>query len=282
MSLPSLDFYANPNLPPRDVIVGKCREAGGECRGIHLRNQPSGPIVACVKYGSNVDIAEAFTQNFVARALSANPETGVRIPRVFDAFVVSRTHWPVGYIVMDYIDAPDCEEIDSQLVAKAVQVLISVPGPNLVPGPVGGGPIIHTFFTDWTSAITYDTVEELQMHVNGILKYRGDKRRVDLVADAHDGLRLCPCDINPGNFKKCEDGTIVALDFRATCFLPPSFFAVAMAKAMRNFAWQVNRYVDYPKSDDVEAMLSASYFLVPYQSNSLGIPRALRQRKGLR
>jgi hypothetical protein len=92
----------------------------------------------------------------------------------------------------------------------------------------------------------------------------GDTKRVNLVFDARDSLRLCPCDITPGNFKKHRDGTVVALDFHATCFLPPSFFAVAMGKAMGNFAWKVSKLVNYPKSSDVKAMVAASYFLVPF------------------
>jgi hypothetical protein len=100
----------------------------------------------------------------------------------------------------------------------------------------------------------------------------GDTRRVDLVADARAGLRLCPCDINPGNFKKCPDGTVVALDFRATCFLPPSFFAVAMEKATCRFAWKVAKLINDPQSSDFEAMAAASYHLVPYGRNDIGQP----------
>ena len=90
------------------------------------------------------------------------------------------------------------------------------------------------------------------------------------MADAIDGLCLCPCDINPGNFKKRPDGKVVALDFRATCFLPPSFFAVAMKKAEDIFTQKVAQRVDYPKSDDVAALVSASYYLVPYGRNDIG------------
>jgi hypothetical protein len=46
---------------------------------------------------------------------------------------------------------------------------------------------------------------------------------VDLAADAQNGLYLCPCDITPGNFKKFEDGTVVAIDFGATASCLPSF-----------------------------------------------------------
>jgi len=96
------------------------------------------------------------------------------------------------------------------------------------------------------------------------------------VADASDGLYLCPCDIYPGNFKKLPDGKMVALDFGATCFLPPSFFALAMAKERGNFrsdfAEKVAKHVHYPLSGDVLAMLGASYYLVPYGRNDIGRP----------
>jgi hypothetical protein len=49
-------------------------------------NQPSGPIIAWVKYGPNVTMAEALTQDYVARFLIANPAAGVRVPRVYAAF----------------------------------------------------------------------------------------------------------------------------------------------------------------------------------------------------
>ena len=90
------------------------------------------------------------------------------------------------------------------------------------------------------------------------------------MADASDGLYLCPCDIHFGNFKKLPDGKMVALDFHATCFFPPSFFAVAIAKAGHYFTEKVAKHVKYPKSGDVEAMLAASYYLVPYGRNDIG------------
>jgi hypothetical protein len=168
MSTPDPGFLVNDNLPSRETIVAMCKEAGYECRGIPFRNQPSGPIVAWIKYGAYVEMAEALTQDWVAKVLSANPAAGVQVPRVYMAFSSDNPNLPIGYIVMEYIDAPDCDEGDDQLVAKAVQTLISIQGPDSVPGPFGGGRVIHNFFMDWTSAITYDTVEELQAHMNGV------------------------------------------------------------------------------------------------------------------
>ena len=76
-------------------------------------------------------------------------------------------------------------------------------------------------------------------------------------------------DITSGNFKKCKDGT-VALDFHATCFLPPVFFAVAVKKLEGNFGRKVAQHVRYPLSSDVKAIVAASYFLVPYGRNDIG------------
>ncbi|OAX41408.1 hypothetical protein K503DRAFT_502549 [Rhizopogon vinicolor AM-OR11-026] len=200
---------------------------------------------------------------------------------------------------MEYIDAPDCTKKNAKRVAQAVQTLISVRGPSSAPGHVGGGPVVHSFFTDeQTSPFRYETIDELEQHINGILRVGDNPRRISLVADASDGLYLCPCDINSGNFKKLPDGKVVALDFRASCFLPPSFFAVAMAKAVDHFTMKVARHVKYPISGDVAAMTSASYSLVPYGRNDIGqpdsfsfyldrlhywtgAPKSLRQRKEL-
>jgi hypothetical protein len=92
-------------------------------------------------------MAEALTQDYVARFLIANPAAGVRVPRVYAAFSrdTSKSNWAIGYIVMQYIDAPDCGEGDHQLVATAVPTLIGLKGPSSAPGPVSGGRVIRNF-----------------------------------------------------------------------------------------------------------------------------------------
>ena len=130
-------------------LVLRCTSlaAGYDCPGLPLCNQPSRPIVAWVKYGPNVTIAEALTQDYVARFLIANSAAGVmvRVPRVYVAFSreTSDPNWAIGYIVMQYIDAPDCGEGDHQPVATAVQTLIGIKGPSSAPGPIGGGRASH-------------------------------------------------------------------------------------------------------------------------------------------
>ncbi|TFK68005.1 hypothetical protein BDN72DRAFT_821843 [Pluteus cervinus] len=186
----------------------------------------------------------------------------------------------VGHIIMEYVDAPDCQESDVKLIAKAIERLIHVPAPiSAAPGPVGGGQAIHTFFYEWESCITYQTLEELEEHVNGILQCKGDDRHVNFRAEAHKGLVLCPCDVHPGNFKKVGD-QVVALDFRATCFMPPAFLSFAMEKPVNDFAFQVARLVNYAPSADVAPMFAASYFLVPRGTNKIGKPKSFSFDRG--
>lgn len=117
-----------------------------------------------VKFGRSITMGEANTQHFVAQYLQANNITAVRAPRVYLAF----TWGPFVYIVTEYIDGRMCDNSDIALVAAAVQALINIPSPSLTPGPVGGGLIEHPFFYDGQSSIQYESVKELQDHVNGV------------------------------------------------------------------------------------------------------------------
>ena len=115
-------------------------------------------------FRSNVTMSEAMTQRFVAQYLQADNNHDVRAPRVYLAF----TWGDFGYIVSEFIDGRMCDSSDTALVAAAVQALIAIPSPSSRPGPVGGGLIEHPFFVDRTSSIQYESVEELEDHVNGV------------------------------------------------------------------------------------------------------------------
>lgn len=155
-------FLPNNQLPPRHEIEALCLKANLYGRGIAVHKSSEGPIVAWVKYGVYVTVAEALTQDWVARVLAADPNAVVHTPRVFDAFMIPRTHFNIGVIVMEYVKLPDCDQSDSKLVAEAVQRLHGIEAPSPAPGPVGGGPAVHPFFVDWDSRITYKSVEELK------------------------------------------------------------------------------------------------------------------------
>ena len=109
-------------------------------------------------------MGEALTQHFVGQAINGKDNAAVRVPRVYLAF----RSGSFGYIVMEYIDGSTCDNSDVALVAAAVQSLIAVRGPTAEPGPVGGIPIIHRFFINWESPVTYDSVQALEKHVNSV------------------------------------------------------------------------------------------------------------------
>ena len=63
---------------------------------------------------------------------------------------------------------------------------------------------------------------------------------------------------------------IVALDFGVTCFLPPSFFAFVLHMGDTTLAQLVAKKVKYPESTEVDAMMTASFALVPFGTNEIG------------
>ncbi|KDR86123.1 hypothetical protein GALMADRAFT_54091, partial [Galerina marginata CBS 339.88] len=245
-----------------------------------------------VKYGGNIRMGEARTQSYVAQYLDdkADSESAVRAPQVYLAF----TWGDWGYIVMEYIDGQICGHSDIARVAAAVQTLIAIPNPSSTsaPGPVGGGEIEHPFFVERTSNIWYESVEELEGHINGILDETRREwpnfKHVSFSAElATHGLRLCPSDLNCANFMKSNEtenqnanqnanqnqntNKIVALDFAGYSFLPPSFFAFALRFGHPSvFAQRVGHRVVYPPSTELGPMASASFAMVPYGTNDVG------------
>ncbi|CAA7269456.1 unnamed protein product [Cyclocybe aegerita] len=148
-----------------------------------------------VKSGRNITMGEARTQRFDAQHLQDS-----------ENLALAFTWGNFGYIVTEYIDGQTCDNSDIALVAAAVQVLINIPSPNLTPGPVGGGLIEHPFFVDGKSSIRYESVEELQNHVNGILSETERRGRVSFTTEvANHGLRLCVSDLIPVNFMRDRD-----------------------------------------------------------------------------
>lgn len=94
------------------------------------------------------------------------------------------------------------------------------------------------------------------------MKIKGSQRRVDFQPEvkAH-GLRLCPADLNRGNFMKDKQHKIVAIDFEASCFLPVSFFAFALRNSLNLFTQDIDQLITYPKptSAQINALLEAHY-----------------------
>lgn len=100
----------------------------------------------------------------------------------------------------------------------------------------------------------------------------GRGERVSFMSEVEaevNGLCLCPSDMNRTNFMKDQGGRIVALDFCVGCCLPPSFFAFALREG-ENFTQLIAKKVKHFASTRLNAMLTASYGLVPYGTNKIG------------
>lgn len=98
----------------------------------------------------------------------------------------------------------------------------------------------------------------------------GSNERVSFQSEVEEyGLRLCLSDMNRNNFMKDRWGRIVALDFGDICFLPISFFNFALREG-DDFTQLIARKVKHPETTQLNAMLTASYSLVPYGRNDIG------------
>lgn len=68
---------------------------------------------------------------------------------------------------------------------------------------------------------------------------------------------------------KVHSGKIVALDFGATCFLPVSFFELALCNP-DPFTRLLRPLISHPESTQLDALWLASRSLVQYGRNNIG------------
>ncbi|KAG8989723.1 hypothetical protein FRB90_002110 [Tulasnella sp. 427] len=272
-----------PTLPNDNDIMEQCRKANIANLRANPRANISGVAVVdaagqhfWVKFGTDISLAEARTQHYVAQVVSSHGDAApVRVPAVYRFLECNRKR----YIVMDFVDGHVCTDADAQAVGAAVSFLIKIPAPadQPGPGPIGGGPVCHNFFIDRKSPVVYPTLELLSSHINGILEYERKTERVDLVPEVKTyGLRLCLSDTNRDNFMiDGEDKKVVALDFEASCFLPISFLEMALGHP-DPFTQRIRPFVDRPPSTQANVLHLASSSLVMYQDNKIGLPAELK------
>lgn len=167
-------FFEDINIPvklplPMEIVEYHVRESQNQYTSINrtgvrmpvrkTSENSSGYI--WIKYGRRT---EALTHHYIAEHIRRNKTTVVRTPHLYLAFTLG----PETYIVSEFIDGPMCDESDIPRIATAVKYFISIPSPNSAPGPVGGGLIEHPFFKCDESTIWYETIQELEDHVNGV------------------------------------------------------------------------------------------------------------------
>ncbi|KAF9554062.1 hypothetical protein CPC08DRAFT_713208 [Agrocybe pediades] len=283
MSSSPIEFTPNPNLPSNEDIIALCTNLKFP-HGTTIVDPSTSSVIAWVKCGPTVTLGEAYTQQWTATALREAGVSDVRVPSVFRAFTADRRGYPIGYIVMEYIEGTDCNSNDADLVARAVKALMSLkPPPTETLGRFGcdASSIVHSFFLDWYPGAGYRSDQDFYDHIRNILKYL----HIDCAVDLSKYERfLCLSDFNPKNFKKTTtpDGqsVVVMTNFWAICFMPLPFLEVALMNDLINFRRleiKLEEKGGYPRGEPVvaEALLRASYQLVPYGSKPLALPRGV-------
>jgi len=157
-----------------EEIVALCHQNGFKSNG--LTYPLNGSPIAYIKYGGMVSEGEIQTQNYVHKVFDQrDTASSVKVPKIYRAFEFEGQM----YVVMEYIQgrtagsllrdsATDKNWIYNQ-IAKAFAHLLWVPVPqNSRLGPVGGGYIHHCFFKDGVAPIEYESVEDLQSHINKV------------------------------------------------------------------------------------------------------------------
>ncbi|CUA77050.1 hypothetical protein RSOLAG22IIIB_12511 [Rhizoctonia solani] len=257
-------------LPTPHELILKCKEHGFSPNAFRI-SSPCGSQHAFIKFGSSVAMGEALTQNYVANIVNADEDAVVLIPRVYLAF----QYKGAGYIAMEYIPGNDCSQDDVDAIAVAVKRLGSVDSPTRSPGPVGGGMITHRFFYDHQSDIQYNSLQDLQEHINNILTKAKYECSVDFNDEDGGSLRLCLDDIHPGNFRKDPSGRLFALDFGKNNFLPFAFQGLAFVEG-HALASEVGTVLGSKSKYQWTLMLAAGRLNL-YGNSSHGLPRHLRQ-----
>jgi len=170
MSSSAYGFLYNQNLPSEKEIVAHCLSLGF-VRGTPIVDRSTKSFIAWIKYGPNVTIDEARTQDWTAKALRDARVSDLQVPRVFHAFTAEYYGCLIGYIAMEFIDGVDCDSNDVELVAKAVQTLIGLQAPPASTlGHVGGGTrsIVHSFFPDWLPNAEYKADRDFYAHIKKV------------------------------------------------------------------------------------------------------------------
>jgi len=125
---------------------------------------PGGSNAAFVKYGPMVAMARLALRTIFAAEVNEDENAVVRVPQVYYAF----RYDGVGYILMQYVGDDDCNEDDFSAIVSAVERLLRIPCVTAAPGPIGGGPVTHRFFADQRSSVHYDSIGDLQSHINRV------------------------------------------------------------------------------------------------------------------
>ncbi len=164
------EFINNSSLPSNDDIIDRCVGLGLP-RGTTIVDPSTKSIIAWIKCGPNVTVNEARTQHWTAMTLREAGISQIQAAPVFRAFTADYFGTNIGYIAMQYFEGKDCDSNDVDLIAKAVEALISLRAPPTATlGHIDGGTssIVNSFFPEWLPNANYRSDQDFFDHIHNV------------------------------------------------------------------------------------------------------------------
>ncbi|KIO20762.1 hypothetical protein M407DRAFT_29607 [Tulasnella calospora MUT 4182] len=288
-SLPTRKEVIDACAPPKDINV--------------LKYEVDGARPLFIKFGYDL-IGGAETQRYLYEQSVRNPNAP-RIPAVYDSFEIGRVGYGRGYIVMEYIEAPtveywlekkpDMAELLYDKVAEAVRWILNCPlPPEPRFGPMGRGPAQHSVFADLIAPLAFDSPDAVQRYFNTALT-RFTPKRAPIIAPvdfSNEEVCFYHCDIRPPNFHyDPETQKVTIVDLQSVGIGPKSFasFPFHMEPHLdREFHHAIATRIDYPETENIDAMAKASGYLLMCGGSALGLdesghpkPKPLKHSKNI-
>ncbi|KAJ7262661.1 hypothetical protein B0H12DRAFT_1201281 [Mycena haematopus] len=182
-----------------------------------------------VKFGSPRTLwPEIATLLYISEYAQSHADTP-RMPRIPKVICHFEHKWTM-YLVMETITLVDTPP-DLERTAEALRWLSGVPAPaGHVFGPLGGGPIRHSFFKDFKAPLVFSSIQALERYIEkgGGLFSKLATERVGPVSLSGERLMFMQADMHPSDFGVDDHGNTVLMDFGQIAILPESFAVYAI------------------------------------------------------
>ncbi|KAM5463486.1 hypothetical protein MauCBS54593_007480 [Microsporum audouinii] len=250
--------------PPPGVHIPTGAELFSLCTAEHPRRfsmgipYPAESPVLWIKYGRPVLWNEVPAQTMAYHELR-RLGSAVRVPAIYYACTVEYK----TYIVMEYIPGktaakslegvsdPAKKEAIFRLIALGLSELHRIPvPPQSRPSAIDGDRIRHRLFDEQEAPRHYQSVDQLEEHLNLFLKITRRTQRVQKLSQ--EPMVFCFSDLWLGNFMIDDGGRVIVIDFADCSFLPSSFSKFALLPSQNNYPCDITGWVNVPSVDGID------------------------------
>nr|POE71392.1 hypothetical protein CFP56_62487 [Quercus suber] len=172
-----------------------------------------------VQYGPGVTVAEACALRYAEENLD---RAIVRVPAFVQFFTSSANFWPVGYLVMTFIEGTTLDRVpfeDASIARNILQAIVHISSfTHSIPGPLDGSPARGLLWSEEGAGQHFASLKDLQEYVDVRLSRFGSQ--IDI---SDSTLHLCHMDIAPRNIIVDSEGVVCILDWGCAGFYPNSF-----------------------------------------------------------